>query len=134
MKLLLDTHILLWTLVGDDRLSDQARKLIENNDNEIFYSVLSLWEISLKHMTHPNVLPVTAQKVSTFCELSGFHMISLRQEHVFALTDLKRDEAAPSHKDPFDRMLICQANVENMLFLTHDSLLADYNLPCICKV
>lgn len=60
--------------------------------------------------------------------------ILIREKHIYALAGLKRNKDAPSHKDPFDRMLICQASTENMMFITHDSLLPGYNEPCILAV
>ena len=95
MKILLDTHILLWVLSNDAKLSEKARKLVENEENEIYYSIVSLWEVELKRLAHPEAMP---------------------------------------HKDPFDRMLICQATTENMLFVTHDSLIPGYCEPCILAV
>ncbi len=72
MKILLDTHILLWTLSNDVKLPDKARKLIENEDNEIYYSIASLWEVEIKHLAHPDVMSVSAKEVAKYCEESGF--------------------------------------------------------------
>lgn len=82
----------------------------------------------------PDVMPVSAEELSEYCEQSGFQKILIREKHVFALANLKREENAPPHKDPFDRMLICQASTENMMFITHDSLIPGYNEPCILVV
>lgn len=134
MKILLDTHILLWAISNDERLSEKARKLIENADNEIFYSIISLWEVELKRIAHPDVMPVSAQQVADYCQQSGFQSLMLKEKHIYTLTGLKREETAPPHKDPFDRILICQASTENMMFVTHDSLMLGYNEPCILVV
>ena len=134
MKILLDTHILLWAISNDERLSEKARKLIENVDNEIFYSIISLWEVELKRIAHPDVMPVSAQQVADYCQQSGFQSLMLKEKHIYTLTGLKREETAPPHKDPFDRILICQASTENMMFVTHDSLMLGYNEPCILVV
>lgn len=134
MKILLDTHILLWAISNDDRLSEKARKLIENADNEIFYSIISIWEVELKRIAHPDVMPVSAQQVADYCQQSGFQSLMLKEKHIYTLTGLKREETAPPHKDPFDRILICQASTENMMFVTHDSLMLGYNEPCILVV
>ena len=127
MKILLDTHILLWTISNDLKLPEKARKLIENEENEIYYSIVSLWD-------HPDAMPVSAEKLAEYCEQSGFQRILIREKHIYALAGLKREENAPPHKDPFDRMLICQASTENMMFITHDSLIPGYNDPCILAV
>mgnify|MGYP002803019172 CR=1 FL=1 len=134
MKILLDTHILLWTVSNDERLSEKARKIIENENNEIYYSIISLWEVQLKHLAHPDALTVSAGKLAEYCEESGFQKLSVTEKHIFALADLRRDDDAPPHKDPFDRILICQASTENMLFVTHDSLIPGYCEPCIIAV
>lgn len=134
MKILLDTHILLWALSNDVKLPGKARKLIENAENEICYSVISLWEVELKRQAHPGAMLVSAEELAEYCEQSGFQRILVREKHVYALAGLKRDKNAPSHKDPFDRMLICQASTENMMFITHDSLIPGYNEPCILAV
>lgn len=134
MKILLDTHILLWAISNDERLSEKARKLIENADNEIFYSIISLWEVELKRIAHPDVMPVSAQQVADYCQQSGFQSLMLKEKHIYTLTGLKREETAPPHKDPFDRILICQASTENMMFVTHDSLMLGYNELCILVV
>ncbi|MCM1569583.1 MAG: type II toxin-antitoxin system VapC family toxin [Roseburia sp.] len=134
MKIWLDTHILLWALSNDARLPDKARKLIENEENEIYYSIVSLWEVEIKHLTHPDAMTISAEELTEYCEQSGFQKVLIREKHIFALAGLEREEGALSHKDPFDRMLICQAATENMIFVTHDSLLSGYNEPCIMVV
>lgn len=134
MKVLLDTHILLWAISNDIRLSEKAKKLIENEENEIYYSIASLWEIEIKHLAHPDVMPVSSKEISEYCEQSGYEKLNIKEKHIFAMADLKRDEQAPPHKDPFDRMLIAQALSENMLFATHDKLIPGYNVPCILSV
>lgn len=134
MKILLDTHILLWAISNDARLLEKARKLIENEENEIYYSIVSLWEVEIKRLAHPEVMPISAEQLAVYCEQSGFQRLLIREKHIFALEGLKREENAPPHKDPFDRMLICQAETENMMFITHDSLIIGYTAPCILAV
>lgn len=134
MKLLLDTHILLWTLSDDPHLSEKARKLLENAENDIYYSIASIWEIQMKYLAHPEQMGFTAEQVVRYCEESGFYKLPVKEEHIFCLKNLKRPETAPIHKDPFDKIMICQAMVENMLFITHDHLIPAYNEPCIYAV
>lgn len=134
MNILLDTHILLWALSNDDRLPEKARELIENTENRIYYSLISLWEVELKHLAHPDAMPVCAKELSEYCGQSGYQKLLVRENHIFALAGLNRKENASPHKNLFDRMLICQASVENMVFMTHDSLILDYDDPCILAV
>ena len=74
------------------------------------------------------------QQIAAYCQQSGFQSLMLKEKHIYTLTGLKREETAPPHKDPFDRILICQASTENMMFVTHDSLMLGYNEPCILVV
>lgn len=134
MNLLLDTHILLWALSNDTRLPEKAKLLIENAENEIYYSIISPWEVEIKHQAHPDAMPISAEEIVKYCKQSGFMMLPINEKHVFAMANLTRRKDAPPHKDPFDRMLICQATIENMLFVTHDSLIPWYNVPCILAV
>lgn len=134
MKLLLDTHILLWVLADDAHLSEKARKLLENEENDLYYSIASIWEIQMKCLAHPGQMDFTAEQVSHYCKESGFYKLPVSEAHIFYLKELKRAENAPPHKDPFDRIMVCQAAVENMLFITHDHLIAGYNEPCIYAV
>ena len=134
MNVLLDTHILLWALSNDVRLPEKARVLIENEMNEIYYSIISLWEVEIKHLTHPDAMPVSAKQLTESCAQSGFQKIGIKEKHIYAMADLKREKDTPPHKDPFDRMLICQAVKENMIFVTHDSLIGGYSVSCIMTV
>jgi len=134
MRILLDTHILLWALSNDEKLPEKAKELIKNEENEIYYSVISLWEVEIKHLAHPDIMPVSAEEIADYCEQSGYKRVIIKEIHVFAMKELKREKNAQPHKDPFDRMLICQADVENMVFITHDSLISCYNKPCILFV
>ena len=134
MNLLLDTHILIWTLNDDPALSDTARELILDPDNVIYYSTVSVWEIAIKHATHPENVEFTGKELSAFCREAGFHCLEVKDRHVFALEMLKRPEGAPRHNDPFDRILVSQAKAENMVFLTHDSMIPYYGERCIMSV
>ena len=134
MKILLDTHILLWTISNDTKLPEKAKKLIIKEENEIYYSIVSLWEVEIKRLAHPDAMSISARELAEYCKQSGFQVLPVRETHIFAMKELKRDKGAPPHKDPFDRMLICQASVENMIFITHDSLIANYIDQCILTV
>ena len=134
MNLLLDTHILIWALNEDPALPETARELILDPDNVIYYSTVSVWEIAIKHATHPDNVEFTGKELSGYCEEAGFHCLEVKNRHVFALETLKRPEDAPRHNDPFDRILVSQAKAENMVFLTHDSLIPYYGERCIMPV
>lgn len=134
MNLLLDTHVLIWALNEDQRLSEKARELILDPDNAIYYSSVSVWEVAIKHAIHPDNVTFSGKEFSQYCQEAGFLSVEMRDRHVFALETISRADDAPPHHDPFDRMLIAQAKAENMSFLTHGSLLLYYNEKCIVSV
>lgn len=127
MKILLDTHMIIWTLANSPKLPDEAKRVILDPQNEIHVSVLSLWEIELKRLAKPDMMPFTARKIEDLCKASGFEVMPLEGKCVHLLQTLKRPDTEPEHKDPFDRMLICQATSEDMVLLTHDSLIKGYD-------
>lgn len=134
MNILLDTNILIWALNEDPRLPEKARELILDENNAVYYSSVSIWEISIKHAVHPENVAFTGKELSQYCQEAGFLQVEMRDRHVFALETITRAEGAPPHHDPFDRMLIAQAKAENMSFITHDSLLPYYEEKCIIAV
>ena len=134
MNILLDTHILIWALNEDPRLPEKARELILDENNAVYYSSVSIWEISIKHAVHPENVAFTGKELSQYCQEAGFLQVEMRDRHVFALETITRAEGAPPHHDPFARMLIAQAKAENLSFITHDSLLPYYEEKCITAV
>ena len=131
MNILLDTHVVLWALTNDPGLSQRAKDLISDPDNEIFYSIISMWEVQIKHMLHPEQFTLCGKDFNDYCLRSGYSLLSLKPDHITGLAGLKTINDEPVHKDPFDRIMICQAISENMIFLTHDSLLKQYEEPCV---
>ncbi|MBR4569465.1 MAG: type II toxin-antitoxin system VapC family toxin [Candidatus Riflebacteria bacterium] len=131
MKILLDTHIALWAISDDEKIPLNFIKIINNPENEIFYSLVSVWEVAIKHYVKPEIMPITEEQFIDNCYKSGFKQLAIRSNHILNIKSLKRNNDAPKHNDPFDRLLISQAKTDSFLFLTHDSLLADYNESCI---
>ena len=134
MKVLLDTHIILWALTDSDNLPQKARELITDSNNEIYYSLASAWEVAIKHLTHPNRIPVSETELLNYCKQAEYSQLAITENHILMLKTLHRPENAPKHNAPFDRMLIAQAKSENMIFVTHDSLIPYYNEPCVLSV
>ena len=132
--ILLDTHIALWALTDDRRLSDAALRLLLSGDNEIYYSTVSVWEVTVKHSLHPEHLTVSGRDFMRFCKHAGYRNLPVLDAHVVLLDTLHRVEDAPRHKDPFDRILIAQAKAEDMLLMTHDALLPFYHEECVLFV
>lgn len=134
MNLLLDTHIAIWALNDDPALSDKARDLILDPDNTIYYSTVSVWEVLLKHSRHPDNIPFNEKDFSEGCKESGYVPLGLADKHILAVHTLTRADDAKEHNDPFDRLLLAQAKVENLSFLTHDELIPGYEEKCIIPV
>lgn len=126
MNILLDTHIAIWALCDDPALSERARKMILDPANMIYYSVISLWEVVLKHERRPVEIPLDGRSFSDYCRAAGYHSLQLTQAHVRTLDSLKRARNARKHTDPFDRLLLAQAKSESFSFLTHDRLISGY--------
>ena len=134
MNILLDTHIVLWYLNGDAKLSEKAKSYIDDWENNLYFSLASLWEIEIKHIIHPDKMANSASEILDLCKAADFTLLPLNPEHIKLLHTLRRDEKSPPHNDPFDRILISQAKSEDMKFLTHDGLLKYYNEPCVIEV
>ena len=131
-EILLDTHMILWAMLDDPKLNDKMRNIILDPNNTIYYSIASMWEVQIKYDIKK--MPISGIEFMHYCEQSGYHKLPVDDLHVAELAGLVRDEAAPYHNDPFDRILISQAKAEGFTFLTHDSLLRGYNEPCLVEV
>ena len=134
MRLLLDTHVMIWTLFDLPYLSEKAERMIENPENQVFISLASLWEIAIKFKKNPDKMPFSEDLIDDLCDDAGFGRFNIRTPHILALHDLTRNENTPVHKDPFDRILLAQAKTVNALLLTHDKRLAEYSEPCVILV
>ncbi len=134
MNLLLDTHIAIWALNDDPALSDKARALILDPDNAVYYSTVSAWEVLLKHARRPDSIPFDEKDFSEACREAGYIPLTLADKHILAVRTLCRAQDAEPHNDPFDRLLLAQAKVENLSFLTHDRLIPGYGESCVISV
>ena len=134
MNLLLDTHVAIWALNDDPALSEKARELILDPDNTIYYSTISVWEVLLKHSRRPDNIPFDETDFSESCREAGFVPLGLADNHILAVHTLTRSDAEKEHNDPFDRLLLAQAKVENLSFLTHDALIPGYGEKCVITV
>ena len=124
MKLLLDTHLLLWAASEPKRLPASARKLIVDTGNELLFSAASLWEISIKNGLGREDFTVDARVLRRSLFDNGYGELPILGAHTVAVTDLP-----PIHRDPFDRLLVAQAMVEGIVLLTSDALVAQYPGP-----
>lgn len=127
MKLLLDTHLLLWAAGEPKRLPAVARKLINDPRNELLFSVASLWEIVIKRSLGRDDFRVDPRLLRRGLLDNGYVELAIGGEHALAVDSLQ-----PIHKDPFDRLLIVQAQVESVTLLTADPQLGRYPGPIRC--
>jgi PIN domain nuclease of toxin-antitoxin system len=124
MKLLLDTHIFLWFIVGDLKLGSKARLLIEDAANEKFVSAASLWEIAVKHsLGKLNLSDDFDALFPKQLEINGFEMLPIKTTHLSKLISLPF-----YHRDPFDRLIAAQAISENMQIVSVDEIFDSYKI------
>jgi PIN domain nuclease of toxin-antitoxin system len=121
VKLLLDTHLLLWAAGQPKRLSAAARKRILDTDNELLFSAASLWEISIKRNLGRSDFVVEPRLLRRGLLDNGYTELPVRGEHAVAIESLP-----PLHRDPFDRLLVAQATLEGITLLTSDPVVARY--------
>lgn len=124
MRFLLDTHILLWAFFAQKRLSVRARRLLEDEGNELVFSAVNLWEISIKRNLGRADFQVDSRLLYRTLKLQGYIELPITCEHVLAI-----DSLPPIHKDPFDRLLLAQSVLEGIPLLTADPVLARYPGP-----
>ena len=124
MKLLLDTHLLLWTAGAPDRLSEPIRLLLEDPQNTLLFSAASIWEISIKNSLGRADFTVDARLLRRGLLDNGYEELAISSGHAVHL-----DSMPLIHKDPFDRILIAQSTVEGITLLTSDAIVAQYPGP-----
>lgn len=125
MKYLLDTHTFIWWLEGNKKLKISVRKILEASENQILVSVVSGIEISIKLRSRKLNIFTTVKKMF---EISGFEVLNIDLNHVL---EFNRLPSYPDHKDPFDRILISQAKVENLTLITSDPKIWNYKIPML---
>ncbi len=124
MKLLLDTHLLIWAAAAIEHVPAGARAFMEAPENSLYFSVASLWEIAIKHSLNRPDFQVDARILRHGLIDNGYHELAIFSAHAVAT-----DMLPPIHKDPFDRLLIAQACVEGITLLTDDATVAKYPGP-----
>ena len=124
MKLLLDTHLLLWAAGHPERLSKRAAELIEADENELFFSSANIWEVVIKRALGREDFKIDARVLRRGLFDNGYSELPIASEHVVAIENLPL-----IHKDPFDRILIAQAQVEGITLISVDPKIAEYSGP-----
>ena len=122
MKLLLDTHTFIWWDSEPSKLSARALKLLTSRDNLRLLSVVSLWELQIKHQLGKLTLSKTLEEIVATQQNNFIEILPITATHILAL-----DGLPIYHKDPFDRLLIAQANIEEAVLISCDSVFANYS-------
>jgi PIN domain nuclease of toxin-antitoxin system len=120
-RLLPDTHILLWAAEGSSRMSAEIESLLTDEDNEIYFSVVSIWEVSIKFALRRPDFAANPSVLKRGLLGLGFRELPILSEHVISVAELPLH-----HRDPFDRLLVAQAQVEGLTLMTTDKTLARY--------
>ncbi len=126
MKILLDTHALLWFIDGDSRLPERIIKCIKNPNNHCYISIASLWEISIKMSLGKITINGKFKDFTTKLLKNKFEVLPISFEHLEYLLSLEFH-----HRDPFDRLIISQCMVEKLTLISKDRLFADYKLDIL---
>lgn len=126
-RLLLDTNVLIWTVSEDDQISTRARRVIASSTSALFVSVVSVWELALKHQAGKLHFEGLLEEVlDQILYRSPWTILPMSAEHLLPLATLPM-----LHKDPFDRLLIAQARHEGMAIVTADETIAKYDVRTI---
>ena len=126
MNLLLDTHLLIWSAFDTGRMSDKARELINDGDNVLHFSAMSLWEIAIKTARNSADFSVDPKRLQYLLAVNGFVEVVMTSEHAIVAGQLPL-----LHRDPFDRALIAQARCEGLILMTADSAINLYEGPIL---
>lgn len=122
MNLLLDTHIALWAITDNPKLSTKAREMLLAPRSIVWVSTVNIWEIAIKHSLGREMMPISGQEAVQYFRRAGYQFLSIHPEHAALVENLTNH-----HQDPFDRLLIAQALAEPMRLLTHDATVARYS-------
>ncbi|HVW55005.1 MAG TPA: type II toxin-antitoxin system VapC family toxin [Rhizobiaceae bacterium] len=127
MKLLLDTHVAIWATNTPERIPERIRSLIVESDNEIAVSAAAIWEIAIKHsLGRTDAVPLSGYEAIAEFESAGFDLLDVIPAHAALVERLP-----PLHADPFDRLMLAQAIMEDMRFVTYDRQLSRYGVGLI---
>ena len=121
MKYLVDTHLAIWSVANSGKLSPKATKLMGETSSVFFFSAASVWEIAIKRAKHPKDVPISAEEARNLFLEAGYRELPVSSSHSILVEHLP-----PLHADPFDRMLVAQAQTEGMKLLTHDHVIPQY--------
>lgn len=122
MKILLDTHVFLWIITNDNRLTEAAKSMFVDKDNEVYLSLASIWEIAIKVSLGKLTLNSTVEVfINKHVKGNNIKILNIERHHIFAVATLPF-----YHRDPFDRLLCCQSSLEQIPIVSADKKLDSY--------
>lgn len=133
MDILLDTHLAYWYIMGEESIPLLAKAMIEDPGNFVFVSLVSAWEIGLKHNKHPQEMPVDTNTFIEACREVGFTVLPVVEDQLLKAMEIETPDGL-KHADPFDRFLLGTASALRMRFLSHDHKISLYQNPYILFV
>lgn len=128
MDILLDTHLAYWYILGDERIPKMAKELIADRSNFVFVSLISAWEIGIKHAKRPDLMPMDAKEFIEGCRETGLIVLPVVEDQLLQAMEVKTPEGL-DHQDPFDRFLLGAAKALKMRFMSHDAKIGAYDSP-----
>ena len=128
MNILIDTHIAIWSLINQEKLNNDLTSIMEDLNNNIYVSIISIWEVAIKNIK-PGYkrMPLDEKEFIKLCEEAEFKILPIKASHILNIRNLKLKNNI-SHKDPFDKLLVSQSVCENLTLCTRDTLLLDYDV------
>lgn len=124
MRLLLDTHVVLWAAYSPDKISGKGVELLEDSENTLIFSSASIWEVGIKAMLGREDFQVDVSELLRGLRINGYQELAVTSDHTIAQTYLP-----VLHRDPFDRILVAQATSEQITLLTADEQVLRYEGP-----
>lgn len=128
MKTLVDTHALIWYITNDKKLPSRSKLIIEDPSSSCFVSIASLWEMGIKNSLGKLELKAGLERIFEIIEDSGFTLLPITPDHILVNAGLEYN-----HRDPFDRLIIAQAQFEDLSVITKDPEFQSYNISLVWK-
>lgn len=129
MNILLDTHIAVWAMVDHNKLAKDCIDDITNLNNNIYVSLISVWEIAIKNAKHGyKEMPIDENLFVKYCEELEFNILPIKTKHILNIRNIVLKNKDSHHKDPFDRLLLSQSICENLTLYTKDVALLNYDV------
>lgn len=132
MNILIDTHIAIWSLINHKKLNNDFISIIENLNNKIYVSLMSIWEVAIKNAKHGyKKMPLDAKEFIELCEKAEYNILPIKTNHILNIRKLKIKNKQLTHKDLFDKLLVSQSICENLTLYTRDTILLNYDVQNI---